>query len=170
MSALAIGVVGEEIEHRNGAQLVVEIRTLLVDREVVLTVVDVDEPLHRPLAVGTVAQHCRRHEIEAQLLAEVVGGDLSAMKSGLEVPQWPLAAQRLADRLGVLAATPDVNEKRRVAAPGHATDALDLAARQHVQLMRPPAQFIRGHAWPSGSIGLPHHWHGGRPAATIESV
>src|SRR6476659_5672245 len=63
-----------------------------------------------------------------------------------------------------------VDEERGVAAPRHPADDFDLAALEYVQLVRPPAQFIRGHACPSGSIGLPHHWHGGRPAATIDSV
>ena len=31
-------------------------------------------------------------------------------------------------------------------------------------------QFIRGHGWPSGSIGLPHHMQLGRPAATSSSA
>jgi hypothetical protein len=31
-------------------------------------------------------------------------------------------------------------------------------------------QFIRGQAWPSGSIGKLHHWHGGRPASTTLSA
>lgn len=32
-----------------------------------------------------------------------------------------------------------------------------------VGCFRHGAQFILGHAWPSGSIGAEHHWHSGLP-------
>ncbi len=147
-----------------------QVGSLLVDREVVLTMIDVDEPLHRPFAVRPVAEHRRGNEVEAQHLTELVGRQLAPVQSGFEVPQRPLAAQRLVDPLGAVVATGDVDEERRVAAPRHAPLHIELAAVEDVQLVGPTGQFIRGHAWPSGSIGLPHHWHGGRPAATIESV
>ena len=141
-----------------------------MDGEVVLPVIDVDEPLHRALAVRPVAHDRRWNEVEPQHLAELVGGEFAAVQSRFEVPQWALTTQRLVDRLSAIIATRDVDQKRRVAAPRHATLDVELAATEDVQLVGSTGQFIRGHGWPSGSIGLPHHWHGGRPAATIESV
>ena len=59
-------LLASEVEHGDVAQRVVQVRALLVDREVVLPMVDVDEPLHRALAERAVAQHRRRHEIETR--------------------------------------------------------------------------------------------------------
>ena len=101
MPALAVGVVGDDVEHGDVAQLGVQLGSLLGDREVVLAVVGVDEPLQRPLAERAVlAEHGRRHDAEAHRLAEQVGGDLPLVQAGLEVPQRALAADRLVDRLG----------------------------------------------------------------------
>ena len=50
VAALAVGVVGEDVEHGDRLQLVVQLGPLLGDREVVLAVVGVHEPLQRPLA------------------------------------------------------------------------------------------------------------------------
>ena len=81
-----------------------------------------------------------------------------------------------------------MDEEGRVRAVRHPTLDLDLAAKQVfdrvvdvvdtqfrplllvgprvvgvVDLVVHAAQFILGHAWPSGSIGLPHHVHSARP-------
>ena len=104
-----------------------------------------------------VTKHGWGNEIEAEDLAEVVGGDFTAMEARLEVPQRSLTAKRFVDRLGVHICIGDVDEERGVAAPRHAPLDLDLTAGEDVKLVSALDQFIRGHAWPSGSIGLPHH-------------
>src|SRR5690606_755134 len=111
-------------------------------------------------------------------LAEAVRGDLAPVQAGLEVPQRPLAAQRRVDAAWRAIADGDgvaleVDEERRVARPGHPPLEHDLGASEQVERPRGDAvvaQFIRGHGCPSGSIGLPHHRHAGRPAAMISSA
>ena len=100
-------LLASEIEHGDAAQRVVQVGSLLVDREVVLAMVDVDEPLHRAFAERAVAENGRRHEVEAERLAEEIGGDLAPVQPGFEVPQRTLAAHRLVDRLGHVVAACD---------------------------------------------------------------
>jgi hypothetical protein len=71
MTALAVGVVGDGVEHGDCPQLVVEVGTFGEQREVVLGEVGVDEPLQRSLAErGVGPQHRRRHDAEAGVLAQ----------------------------------------------------------------------------------------------------
>ena len=157
----------------HGAQPVVEVLARLVDREVVLLVVGVDEPLHRALAERAVADDRRRHEVEAHRLAEVVGGQLAAVQPRLEVPQRTLAAGRLVDRLGDVVVAADVDQERRVAAPGHPPFDLDLAAGEQRPLRRPVAAVDHvsssaGRCARRDPSGSPQNTHAGRPAPTTE--
>ena len=93
---------------------------------------------------------------------------LAPVQAGFEVPQWALAAHRLVDRVVLEAGAAHGHEERGVRAPRHPAVDLDLAVREERE--RVGDQFIRGHGWPSGSIGKPHHWHVGRPAATTSSA
>ncbi len=52
VAALAVGVVGEDVEQRHRPEPVVQVRVRLVDREVVLAVIGGDEPLHRAFPEG----------------------------------------------------------------------------------------------------------------------
>ena len=149
VAALAVGVVGDDVEHGDVAQLVVQVRALLGDREVVLAVVGVDEPLQRALAErAVVAQHRRRDDAEAHRLAQPVRGDLPPVQAGLEVPQRALAAHRLVDRLG--AGVPEAGEERGVARPRHPALERRSRPRRGCRARRPGTraprrQFIRGH-------------------------
>ncbi len=132
-----------------------------------LLVIGFDEPLQAALAKGAVTDDRRRYEPEAHHLAEPVGGELAPVQTRGEVPQGALPVARLVDR----AADPfpvngEVHQEGRIAAPRHAPFDVDLGALEQVEM----GQFIRGHAWPSGSIGRPHHRHAGLPAATTSSA
>ncbi len=130
MAALAVGVVGDDVEEGHRPQPVVQLGELLVDGEVVLTVIGGDEPLHRPFAQRSVAQHGRRDHTEAERFAQQVGGDLPAVQTGLEVPQRTLSAHRLVDRRVRQTFVFDVDEERGVAAVRHPPLDADLAAEQ----------------------------------------
>ena len=130
MAALAVGVVGEDVEQRHRPQLVVELGVGFVDREVVLAVVGGDEPLHRPFAERSVAQHRRRHDVQSEVFAQEIGGHFAAVETGLEVPQRALAPHRFVDGRMTRPVVGDVHEEGRVAAVGHAALDLDLAPEQ----------------------------------------
>ena len=78
------------------------------------------------------------HEAPAQRLGEHVGGDLAPEEPAGEVPQRPLALERLVHGQQLLSLQAAGHEQRRVRAPGdapvdlHVTleeDALDLGVR-----------------------------------------
>ena len=61
----------------------------------------------------------------------------------------------------------DLDQQGGVRAPGHAAEHLDLPGAQELEGAGwVGAQFIRGHAWPSASIGWPQKPQLGRPWAT----
>src|SRR5579875_153254 len=171
VAALAVGVVGEEVEAGDATKRRV-VPLVLEQREVVLLEVRLDEALERSLAERPVApQHRLGDDAETEGLGELVGGDLPAVQAGGEVPQAALAARRLVHG-PTEPIPPDRDEEGGVRAPGHPADELEGAAPQQRQPLR-RAQvsggrwpFVLGHAWPLGSSGKPHSGHGGRPAST----
>jgi len=139
MSSRQQEAIRQQIEQRDGAQGVVEVGTGLVDGEVVLLVVDVDEPLQAAFPQRAIADDGGRHQSKSHRLAEPVGGQLTPVQPRGEVPQRPLAAERLVDRLCARVSIDDqVDEERGVAAPRH--PPLDVHVGRGEQ-----AQFIRGH-------------------------
>ena len=169
VAALAVGVVGEEVEGADRAQLVVEVGPALEQREVVLLEVGGDEQLERALA-----ERARRggpwaaRRPSPSASDSCVGRHLAPVEAVGEVPQRPLAPARLVDRLRLVVAGAQRHEERGVRAPRHAALDLDLAVAQEPQgVGTRSTQFMRGQGCPSGSIGRPHQRHGGRPAATI---
>ena len=137
-----------QVEHGDLAQPVVQVGAGLVDGEVVLLVIGVDEPLQAALAERAVADDGGRHEVDAHRLAQPVGGELATVQAGLEVPQRPLAAQRLVDGLRRPASPSrrDVDEERGVAAPRHATLDVDLAAGEQLELRATVASSVHPRA------------------------
>ncbi len=125
--ALAVGVVDQQVEHRDGAQLLVEVGVVLEHREVVLLVVGVDEPLERALAERAVTDHRRRNDPQPHRFGQAERRGLPPVEAGSEVPQRAFAAHGLVDRLLAAPVVGHPDEERRVAAPGHPADHLDLA-------------------------------------------
>src|SRR5918995_4595616 len=174
---LAVGGVGDQVEAAHRAQPGVS-ALVLDEREVVGLDVERHEPLQRPRAEGqrvVVAQDRLGHDPPPQPLGELVGGDLAPVEPAGEVPQRPLAPAGLLDRAGAVAVRADLDEQRGVRAPGHAPQHLDLSRLQQLERLWGAAagrrgQFIRGHTWPSGSIGRPQKPQSGRPWATRSSA
>ena len=95
--ALAVGVVGQDVEHRELAEAVL---VAVEQREEVLVGVVLDELLHRALAERAVAQDRDRHDAPPERVRQLVRRDLAVAQRALgEVPQRPLAAPGLVDRL-----------------------------------------------------------------------
>ena len=109
---------------------VVQLGMLLVDREVVLTVVGVTNHCTDPSPSGPSRSTVGGITPDPERLAQQVGGDLAPVEAGLEVPQRTLAAHRLVDRRVRPAVVLDVDEERRVAAVRHPALDVDLAAQQ----------------------------------------
>jgi len=80
-----------------------------------------------------VAQDRRGNEIESHRLGQFERRDFAAVKTGFEVPQGTFAPQRFVDRLCTARVVGNLHEERRVTAPRHATDDLDLAFREEAQ-------------------------------------
>ena len=137
VTALAVGVVRDHVEHGHVAQHGMQVGARLVDGEVVLLVVGGDEPLHAALAQRPVTDDGGRYQIEAHRMAQRVRRELTSVQTRLEVPQRPFTTERLVDALTGAFAVGDVHEERGVAAPGHAALDLDLAAREDLELLGP---------------------------------
>src|SRR5438094_648476 len=105
----------------------------LAQREVVLLEVGRHEALQRALAVRSLlAAHRERHQVPAERLRQVPGGQLAAEEAGRKVPERPLAAARLVDgeRAGLV--EPCLHQERGVAAPRQPALHGEVAAQQHL--------------------------------------
>jgi hypothetical protein len=153
VTALAIGVVGDEVEHRHHAQRVV-VAGVLEQREVVLGEVGVDEALVRPAAVGSVvARHRLRNHGPPERGREDVRRDLAAIEAVGKVPQRTLATQWLVDRGKRHAVETNLGEERSVRTPRQPPRQLHLAPGQDRQSFGGRWPLVRGHTWPKGSRG-----------------
>ena len=133
VAALAVGVVGEQVEHADALQLVV-VRARPREREVVLLEVGVDEPLQRArrragrrraaTVSGTRSQPSASRQLEGRDLALVEPAGKS--HSG----RSPRRACRRARVDVVVRRRHDLDEERAVRAPGHAAEQLELAVRE----------------------------------------
>ena len=128
VATLAVGVVGDHIEHGHPPQCIMCLWIVFEDGEVVLTMVGVDEPLDRALAIRARAHDGWRHNSEAHGFAELVRGDLAAVETSFEIPQGPLALQRFVNALADECAVAKIDQERGIAAVGHAPFDVDLAA------------------------------------------
>src|SRR5882724_715332 len=129
VAALAVGVVGDQIEGADPGELIA-VRGLLTEREVVLREVRGHELLQRALAVGPVAPHREGHEPPAERLREVIRGQLALEEAGRKIPERALATLRLVDGERAGALERDLDEERRVAASGQPPLEGHLAARE----------------------------------------
>src|SRR5438445_255981 len=174
VAALAVGVVGDQVEGADALEALVMLGAL-AQREVVLLEVGGDEALQRALAVRSLlAAHRERHHVPAEGLREVPGGQLAAEEAGRKVPEWPLAAAGLVDgeRAGVV--EPRLDQERGVAAPRQPALHGEVAAQEHVadargrhhSLATTTWPLARGQTWPAGSFGSPHIGQVARPART----
>src|SRR5438876_1114549 len=89
VAALAVGVVGDQIERADPGELIT-VRGLLAEREVVLGEVRVHELLQRAFAVGPIAPHREGHEPPAERLREVIRGQLALEEAGRKIPEGAL--------------------------------------------------------------------------------
>src|SRR2546428_704393 len=96
VAALAVGVVGDQIERADPGELIT-VRGLLAEREVVLGEVRVHELLQRAFAVGPIAPHREGHEPPAERLREVIRGQLALEEAGRKIPEGALAPLGLVD-------------------------------------------------------------------------
>ena len=101
------------------------------------------------------------------------------MQTRFEVPQRSLSAYRFVDTPSLEPGLADRHQERGVRTRGHPPEDLDVATGEQcepgllVDVLRlgvPGGQFIRGHGWPSGSMGPEQNGQLGRPAATIVSA
>src|SRR4029450_9950337 len=92
--ALAVGIVGEEVEEADAAEGVV-VRRVLHQAEVVLFEVGMDEELERPLTVRPLARDGKRDQPPAERFREHVGGELALPQAWREIPQPALTRPRL---------------------------------------------------------------------------
>ena len=124
MAALAVGVVGDEVEHGDARQCGLQVVAGFLNGEVVLLVIGIDVPLHAALTVGAVTDDGGWHQVDLHRLTEHIGRQLTPVQAGFEVPQGALAAHWLVDGLTHRSTVDDqFHQERRVAAPRHA--ALD---------------------------------------------
>ena len=163
VAALAVGVVGEEVEDAHAPEAVV-VGGVLDQGEEMLLEVGVHEELERSLSVGAVPLDGQGDEPPAQRLGEEIGGDLALVEPGGKVPERPLAALRLVDGQRGGAVQGQLGQERGVAAPRHAALHPHRAGGQDGGRVRgrgrPRAQglwpFLRGQRCPPGSMGPPH--------------
>ena len=132
MAALAVGVVGHDVEHSHQPKLVVQVFAFFENGEVMLLVIGFDKPLHRAFADGSFAKHGVGHNPKSHCLAEPVCGYLSAVEPRFEIPEWSFAAQGFVDRLSRAVLAGEVHQECGVAAPGHAANNFDLARVEQV--------------------------------------
>jgi hypothetical protein len=123
---LAVGVVDDEVEHRDPTELLGE---PLGEREVVLLGVRRDEQLDGSDAERTVAEDGRRHVRPSERARDEVGGDLPGAQRALgEVPERGLAATRLVDGERLLTRIgPGADQERVVRRVGEAPEQLEVA-------------------------------------------
>ena len=133
MTALAVGVVGHHVEHRDAAELFVELRAGFEEREVVLGEIGLHEPLERTGPERSVSFDGWWHDVQTHRLRQPVGGDLAAKQSGWEVPQRAFPSERFVDRLALGPLGSQRDEERRVAAVGHATLHFDVAGGEQFE-------------------------------------
>ncbi len=163
VAALAVGVVGQQVEGADRAQGAMAVG-VLVEGEVVLREVGGHEALHRPLAQRAVAQDGFGDDAPAEQLGEDPRRHLPAVEPAGEVPQRTLAPARLVHAERPVLALRQLHQEGPVRAPGHPPLELDVALGQQAQ--RGLCPLVLMHMCPSGSSGRRHNGHGGRPAAT----
>src|SRR5262249_2875990 len=65
----------------------------------VVEILEIDEQLHRPDAMGAIANHCRRHEVPADDAGHHVRGELAPVQRiARKIPQRCFSAYRFVDR------------------------------------------------------------------------
>ena len=149
MTALAIRVVGDDVEGREVAEHLVGLG-IFSQGEVVLLGVFIDIELERARSERTVLSgHGGRDKLEADRVADDPGRDLSTPEPTGKIPERPLTTLGLVDRLERLTVEGDLDEQRRVRAVGEAGLDGDLAesqdlvdSRRHVMGARCP--LVRG--------------------------
>src|SRR2546425_8101113 len=129
VAALAVGVVGDQVEDAD-AREPVAVRGLLAEREVVLLEVRLHELLQRALAVGSLAPYRERHQPPAERLRQVVRGQLALEEAGGKIPERALAALGLVDGERARPVERDLDEEGRVAAARQASSQRHLTARE----------------------------------------
>ena len=127
VAALAIGVVGHQIE-RADAREPVAVRRVLAQGEIVLREVRLHELLQRALAIWPVAAHGERHQPPAEGLGQVIGRELALEEAGREVPERALAALGLVDGQRAGTVERDLDQERRVGAARQPPFQRDVAA------------------------------------------
>ena len=153
VATLAVGVVGDHVE---GGHLLEGgvVGFLLQEGEVVLLEVRVDEQLQRPgVKRAVVARHRLGDQPPSEGLGQLVGRHLPAVQAVGEVPKRPFRPTRLVDRHCGRVTVGDRDQIGAVAAPGHAPLDLDSACGQELQGSGGRWPLVRGHEWPSGSMG-----------------
>jgi len=123
---LAVGVVGHDVEHGHGLQLIVEFVPAFEHGEVVHVRVGLDEPLQRAFAHWAIAQDRRRNEVEPHRVGQLVCSDLPTVEARFEVPKRSFSAQWFVDGLRAARIIGDFHEEGRIAAPRHSTDDFDV--------------------------------------------
>lgn len=115
VTALAVGVVAEQVEERHGLELFF---FLVAEVEVVMVGIELDVLLQGAWAIGTVfAEGGVGDEAEAQRLADEIRGDLAQGEGVLfKIPERLLAAARLVDGGNRLARVGHVYEEGVVGA------------------------------------------------------
>jgi len=109
VTALSVGVVGEQVEEDDGLEALLVIRT---EVEVVIVGIVGDVLLERAGAERTVAQDGEGDEAKTERLAEKIRGDLAQREGAFwKVPQGLFAARRFVDGLDGFARVRHVREK-----------------------------------------------------------
>ena len=80
VAALAVGVIGEQIEDADALEPIA-VLGVLAQREVVLLEIGGHEELDRSLAIRAVTADGGRHQAPAERLGEVIGGDLALVEA-----------------------------------------------------------------------------------------
>lgn len=126
VAALAVGVVDEQIEKRDGFE---QLLVLVCEIEVVIAGVVFDELLERARAVGTVfAQRGERDDVKAKRLADDVRGDLAQRQCAfLEIPERLFAARGFIHGGIFFSFVRDLDEKRVIRAKHELTLDLKVA-------------------------------------------
>src|SRR5467141_2559100 len=135
VAALAVGVVGDEIEGADAGEPLAVLRRL-AEREVVLAEVRVNELLQRALAIGAVTPNGERDQPPVERLREVIRRQLALEEPRREIPQRALAALGLVHSEGAGAVERDLHEQRRIGAARQPPLERHLAAREERRHVR----------------------------------
>src|SRR5262249_40228229 len=127
VAALAIGVVGDEIEETHPLELR-PVLGLLPQGEVVLLEIGIDEELEGAFAVRPVALDRERHEPPPERLREMPRRELALVEPARKIPERPFPALGLVDRERLRARKRHLGEEGRVRGPRHAALEGHLAA------------------------------------------